>query len=190
MYKKRQIVTDGGGTRHLISQHPEALLLSLKHLTHWHWGQKQGSQGMGQAGSFGLRFQASCLSWGPGGQHRPTVTTLTRESPDTKCPLLSQPANTPISQQGRPFGHQIYACSVTQSCPTLCNPMDYSPPGSSVHGLFQARIVEWVAISSSTGGLPDAGIEPTSSTSPAWAGCLYHWAYQRHIWNQGCLHNR
>lgn len=32
---KRQIVTDGGGTRHLISQHPEALLLSLKHLAHW-----------------------------------------------------------------------------------------------------------------------------------------------------------
>ena len=36
LYKKRQIVTDGGGTRHLISQHPEALLLSLKHLTQWH----------------------------------------------------------------------------------------------------------------------------------------------------------
>ena len=37
--------------------------------------------------------------------------------------------------------------SVTQSCPTLCNPIDYSPPGSSVHGVFQARIPEWVAIS-------------------------------------------
>ena len=30
-----------------------------------------------------------------------------------------------------------------QSCPTLCNPMDYSPPGSSVHGVLQARILEW-----------------------------------------------
>ena len=38
-----------------------------------------------------------------------------------------------------------------QSCPTLCNPVDCSPPGSSVHGILQARILEWVAISSSRG---------------------------------------
>ena len=36
---------------------------------------------------------------------------------------------------------------VAQSCLTLCNPMDCSPPGSSIHGIFQARILEWVAIS-------------------------------------------
>ena len=36
---------------------------------------------------------------------------------------------------------------VAQSCPTLCEPMDCSLPGSSVHGTFQARILEWVAIS-------------------------------------------
>ena len=36
---------------------------------------------------------------------------------------------------------------VAQSCPTLCDPMDYTPPGSSVHGIFQARILEWGAIS-------------------------------------------
>ena len=35
---------------------------------------------------------------------------------------------------------------VTQPCPTLCDPMDRSPPGSSVHGILQARILEWVAI--------------------------------------------
>ena len=35
---------------------------------------------------------------------------------------------------------------VAQSCPTLCGPMDCSLPGSSVHGIFQARILEWVAI--------------------------------------------
>ena len=34
-----------------------------------------------------------------------------------------------------------------QSCPTLCNSMDCSLPGSSVHGIFQARVLEWVAIS-------------------------------------------
>ena len=35
---------------------------------------------------------------------------------------------------------------VAQSCPTLCIPMDCSPPGSSIHGIFQARVLEWVAI--------------------------------------------
>ena len=43
------------------------------------------------------------------------------------------------------------ACSVTQLCLTLWNPMDCSLPGSSVHGISQARILEWVAISSSRG---------------------------------------
>ena len=40
---------------------------------------------------------------------------------------------------------------VAQSCPTLCEPMDCSPPGSSVHGIVQARILEWVAVSFSRG---------------------------------------
>ena len=49
--------------------------------------------------------------------------------------------------------------SVAQSCPTLCDLMDCSPPGSSVHGISHARILEWVAIPFSR-GLPDSGIEP------------------------------
>ena len=40
---------------------------------------------------------------------------------------------------------------VTQSCPTLCDPVDCRPPGSSIHGILQARILEWVAISFSRG---------------------------------------
>ena len=40
---------------------------------------------------------------------------------------------------------------VAQSWPTLCDPMDCSLPGASVHGIFQARILEWVAISFSRG---------------------------------------
>ena len=48
-----------------------------------------------------------------------------------------------------------------QSCLTLSDPMDCSLPGSSVHGIFQARIVEWVAISFSR-DLPDPRIEPRS----------------------------
>ena len=46
---------------------------------------------------------------------------------------------------------------VTQSCPTLCDPMDCSPPGSSVHEIFQARILEWLAISFSRGSSQPRG---------------------------------
>ena len=41
----------------------------------------------------------------------------------------------------------MHVCSVAKSCPVLCNPMDYSPSGSSVHGISQARVLKWVAIS-------------------------------------------
>ena len=44
---------------------------------------------------------------------------------------------------------------VTQSCPTHRDPMDCSLPGFSIHGIFQARVLEWVAIAFSGGGLGD-----------------------------------
>ena len=50
---------------------------------------------------------------------------------------------------------------VTQSCPTFYNPVDCSPPGSSVHGIFQARILEWEPFPS-PGDFPDPGTEPRS----------------------------
>ena len=43
---------------------------------------------------------------------------------------------------------QVCVCVCAQSCPTLCNPVACNPPGSSVHGIFQARILEWVATDS------------------------------------------
>ena len=45
----------------------------------------------------------------------------------------------------------VCVCVLTQSCLPLCNPMDYSPPGSSVQGILQARILEWVATPFSKG---------------------------------------
>ena len=48
-------------------------------------------------------------------------------------------------------------CEVSQSCPTLCDTMDCSPPGSSIHGIFQARLPF-----PSPGDLPNPGIEPGS----------------------------
>ena len=58
---------------------------------------------------------------------------------------------------------------VTQSCLTLCNPLDCSLPGSSVHGIFPKRI--WSELPFlSPGHLPSPGIEPSSLVSPALAG--------------------
>ena len=51
-------------------------------------------------------------------------------------------------------------CVCAQSCPTLCDSMDCSPPGSSVHGILQARILEWVAISFSSGIFLTQGLNP------------------------------
>ena len=55
---------------------------------------------------------------------------------------------------------------------TLCNSMDCSPSGSSVHEIFQARILKWVAIFYSR-GLPYPGIEPVFLVSPALAGRFF-----------------
>jgi len=49
---------------------------------------------------------------------------------------------------------------------TLCNPLDYSQPGSSVYGILQGRILEWVALPS-PGDLPNPGVEPRSLTLQA-----------------------
>ena len=62
--------------------------------------------------------------------------------------------------------------SVAKSCPTLCDAMDCSLPGSSLRGILQARILEWVATSSSR-DLPGPGIEPASPLSPALAGRFF-----------------
>ena len=61
----------------------------------------------------------------------------------------------------------VHVCSVIQSHLTLWNPVDCSPPGSSVHGILQARILEWVAISSSRGSF-----QPRDQTCISHASCI------------------
>ena len=58
-------------------------------------------------------------------------------------------------------------------CSTLCDPMDCSPPGSTVHGIFQAGILEWVAISFSRGS-SQPRIKPLFLMSPALAGRFFY----------------
>ena len=57
--------------------------------------------------------------------------------------------------------HVCVCAQLLQLCLTLCDRMDCSPPGSSVHGIPQARILEWVAISSSR-DIPNPAIKPVS----------------------------
>ena len=64
----------------------------------------------------------------------------------------------------------------TQEWLTLCDPVDCSPPGSSVHGIFQARILEWVAISYSMGCSQPRDQTCISSVSCIGRQILYHWA--------------
>ena len=62
---------------------------------------------------------------------------------------------------------------VDQSCPTLCNPMDCSLSGSSIHGIFQARVLEWIAISLSNSHPSSQWCHPTISSSVvSFSSCL------------------
>ena len=78
------------------------------------------------------------------------------------------------SDFGTPKNKTCY-CLMAKLCPNLCNPMDYSHPGSSVHRISQARILEWVAISF-LGDPRDPGIKPRF---PAWQMSL--------AWQVDCL---
>ena len=63
-----------------------------------------------------------------------------------------------------------------QSCPTLCDPMDCSPPVSSVHGILQARILEWVAMPSSRGSS-----QPRDRTRISDISCISRWVLYHFI---------
>ena len=66
----------------------------------------------------------------------------------------------------------VHTCSVAQSCLTLCDPMDYSPPSNSIHGISQQEY--WSGFPfPPLGDLPDPGIKPASPASPALAGRFF-----------------
>ena len=76
-------------------------------------------------------------------------------------------------------------CLVTKLCLMLCDPVDSSPPGSSNHGILQARMLEWVALCFSRGSS-----QPKDRTCISWAGrwFLYLWAtWQAHLVISKCL---
>ena len=78
------------------------------------------------------------------------IAILGLDLPVAQC--ISRPGH---AAEDRSFGSEVVQSEVkvlvAQSCPTLCNPIDYSPPGFSVHGILQARKLEWVAFPFSRG---------------------------------------
>ena len=94
----------------------------------------------------------------------------------------------------REFGIDVcvWTLKSLKSCPTLCDPMDWSPLGSSVHGILQARILEWVAISSSRGSSRprdrthislhllhwQAGPLLLANLGSPWDGCIHSAAFK------------
>ena len=101
--------------------------------------------------------------WEP--QSKPLGTTVT--------PALGliqvAPALLPCSYPSLYISVFIYRCVHAQLCPTLCKPMDCNPPGSSVHGILQARILEWIAISSRVSS------QPRDLTCVAWLSSVGRW---------------
>ena len=101
----------------------------------------------------------------------------------TTCQELFQAMEFTVSpspkQDGRGsnilFHWKKMLCLVTRSCPTVCHPVDCSLPGSSVHGIFQARILEWVAMPSSRGIFLPQGL---NTGLPHCRWFLYHLSHQ------------
>ena len=141
--------------------------------------------------SFQPQGPYTCLEFSPPGPPSSTCLLLLQVSTQMSLPqrgflqLLPNPgsgrqfSNSPSVPFLRLFSERFslseVACvcaKLLQSCPTLCDPMDSIPPGCSAHEIFQARILEWIAIPSS-GDLPHPGIVPTSFKSPALTGGFF-----------------
>ena len=104
----------------------------------------------------------------------PYRQSLSHPAPPTSHHCPATPSQNNCHPSERWFSHlqtgPPSVCACVLSCPTLCDPMDCSPPGSSVHGIFQARVLEWVAISFSRGS---PQLKFASPMSPALASRFF-----------------
>ena len=80
----------------------------------------------------------------------------------------------------------LLVCLVTQSCLTLCDPMDCSPPGGSLHGIFQARTLEWVSNSYSRGSCQTQGSNTRLfTTMPSGKPLCFRYCFMIMIFQRG-----
>ena len=126
---------------------------------------------------FSLLINTCCSEWDLAHRHSAAAAKSLQSCPALCDPIdwTMQPTrlHRPWDSPGKNTGvgcHFLLQCmkvkresEVAQSCPTLCNPMDCSLPDSSVHGIFQARVLQWVASAFSSHG---AGIMPITKDQP------------------------
>ena len=117
------------------------------------------AQGLGSTGVGFLKMAPSLAFRRPASHYAFSATVLGGLERELSSLLTTATGSVPV-------------CELLQSCPILCYSMDCGPPGSSVHGILQARILGWVSMPSS-GDLPDPGMELTSLMSPALAGRFF-----------------
>ena len=96
-----------------------------------------------------------------------------------KCCSHSKQSRNPFKN----VTHNYHVClhKLLQSCPILCNPMDCSLPGSSVHGILQVRILEWVAKSSPRGSSPPRDGTHVSCIAGRFLGSPYNYHMIQHL---------
>ena len=91
----------------------------------------------------------------------------------------------------------MYCAKLLQACPAVCDPMDCSPPGSSVHGILQTRILEWVVMPSSSGSSQPRDWSHISHVSCVGRKVLYHQCHLGNsytcictqiMWFYACIH--
>ena len=112
-----------------------------------------------------------------------SILTETKEDVETSNQSIRNRGDTldlQLASEGRGTALQHWAfklwCLVAQLCPILCEPLDCSPPDFSVYGIFQARILEWVAISFSWGSSQPRGQTFVFCVSHIADGFFTHWA--------------
>ena len=134
-------------------------------------------RGQGWTGRLGLTYVHVCVKQIPSG------SLLYSTGNSALCSVVTWLGGMGVGVRGRSKREGIiYACNIyisrcAQSCPTLCNPVDCSPPCSSVHGTFQARIPEWVAISSSRGSS-----WPRDWIHISYVSCIGRWILYHTMW--------
>ena len=103
------------------------------------------------------------------GFSRPAAASLLLISGPTKA---HDPLERALLTQPGPLGCLLTVCAQSLRRVRLSDPTDCSPSGSSAHGIFRARTLEWGAFPT-PGGLPDPGISPVSLSPPAMAGAFF-----------------
>ena len=155
------------GTRLLKRQRPASLLLLSGGCREWASSEAEHLDGKHQDLPTCPTCLPGALAWG--------VTGVRCEPGFEPC---ANPLLTAIMEVGRYLLVRVILaavcvlCLVTQSCPTFLDPMDFSPPGSFVHGILQARTLEWVAQPSSF---------PSQGSNPGFPHCrriLYRLSHQ------------